>query len=292
MPRRIPIKWPNEARIAVSLFVSWETWPDDLGTPNSHQRSNRGALPANAIFKKDMGVVMDRQYGEKAGIWRLLDLFDRENVRATFFLNGRTVEENPDASREIVASGHEIAAQPYIHEYSITLDKEGERSIISRSIEAFENVLGVRPVGYLSPGVRPTPHTTEIIGDEGFIWSSDCIDDDLPYYATSKGRSIVMMPKDFHPNDYTTYDVVSRSPRDLLGLMQDQFDYLYGEGASSPKMMSLSLHPFLAGRPYRTKIFQDFIRHARSHSNVWFARGVDIVDWWRREYPAQAGPMS
>src|SRR4051812_1791760 len=221
MPRRAPIKWPGNARVAVSLFVSCESWPDDLGTPSSHQRSNRGTLPANAIFKKDMGVVMDRQYGEKAGIWRLLDLFRQEDVKATFFLNGKTVEENQEAAKEIVASGHEIAAQPYIHEYTITLDKEGEREIIGRSVEAFEKTLGVRPLGYLSPGVRPTPHTTEIIADQGFTWSSDCIDDDLPYYVKSKDRSILMMPKDFHPNDYTTYDVVSRSPRELLGLMQD-----------------------------------------------------------------------
>jgi len=283
-PRRDPIKWPDGAKIALAFFVSWETWPDDLGTNASHQRSNRGRLPDNAIYKKDMGVVMDRQYGEKAGIWRLLDLFEREHIKGTFFLNGRTVEENQEAAREIVAKGHEMAAQPYIHEYAVMLDKEGERQNIRRSVEAFRKVLGVTPLGYLSPGVRPTPNTVELIAQEGFTWSSDCIDDDVPYPVSAGNKSILMMPKDFHPNDYTTYDVVSRSPRELYSLLQDQFDYLYAEGATSPKMMSVSMHPFLAGRPYRTQIFQDFIRHARSHPNVWIARGIDIVDWWRREH--------
>jgi allantoinase len=285
MQRRNSIKWPGGAKIALSFFVSWETWPEDLGTNSSHQRSNRGRLPDNALYKRDMGVVMDRKYGEKAGIWRLLDLFDREHIKASFFLNGRTAEENPEAAKQIVADGHELAAQPYIHEYAVMLDKEGERDIIRRSIEAFRTVTGTTPVGYLSPGVRPTPNTVDLIAELGFTWSSDCIDDDVPYNVRSGNKTIVMMPKDFHPNDYTTYDVVSRSPRELYSLLVDQFDCLYAEGAKSPKMMSVSMHPFLAGRPYRTRIFEDFIHHARSHPDVWIARGVDIVDYWRREYP-------
>jgi peptidoglycan/xylan/chitin deacetylase (PgdA/CDA1 family) len=284
MPRRDPIKWPDDARLALLFCVSWETWPDDLGTNASHQRSNRGKLPDNAIYKRDMGVVMDRQFGDKCGIWRILELFDRESIKASFFLNGRTAEQNVDAVREIVDKGHELAAQPYIHEYTVMLDKEGERKIIQGSVDAFKNVAGIKPFGYLSPGVRPTPNTIDLITEMGFTWSSDCIDDDVPYAVGRKEQPIIMMPKDFHPNDYTTYETTSRSPRELLSLLIDQFDYLYEEGAVSPKVMSVTVHPFLAGRAYRAKIFQDFIRHARSHRNVWLARGIDIVDWWRRHY--------
>jgi allantoinase len=284
MPRRDPIKWPDDARLALLFCVSWETWPDDLGTNASHQRSNRGKLPDNAIYKRDMGVVMDRQFGDKCGIWRILDLFDRESIKASFFLNGKTAEQNVEAVREIVDKGHELAAQPYIHEYTVMLDKEGERKIIQGSVDAFKNVAGVKPLGYLSPGVRPTPNTIDLITEMGFTWSSDCIDDDVPYAVGSKEQPIIMMPKDFHPNDYTTYETTSRSPRELLSLLVDQFDYLYEEGAASPKVMSVTMHPFLAGRAYRAKIFENFIRHARSHRNVWLARGIDIADWWRRHY--------
>jgi peptidoglycan/xylan/chitin deacetylase (PgdA/CDA1 family) len=283
MPRRAPIEWPHAARIALLFCVSWETWPDDLGTNASHQRTNRGRLPDNAIYKQDMGVVMDRRFGDRCGIWRILDLFEREGIKATFFLNGRTAEQNADAAREIVASGHELAAQPYIHEYTVTLDKEGERAIIQGSIDAFAKVAAVKPLGYLSPGVRPTPNTIGLISEMGFTWSSDCVDDDAPYAVSANGKSIVMMPKDFHPNDYTTYETGSRSPRELLSLLVDQFDYLYEEGAASPKVMSVTLHPFLAGRAYRARIFQELIRHARAHPKVWLARGIDIADWWRRQ---------
>jgi len=283
VPRRKPIKWPDNARLALSFFVSWESWPEDLGTNQSHQRSNRGRMPENAIYKRDMGVVMDREFGDKCGIWRILDLFEREKIKATFFLNGITAEQNVDAVKEIVANGHELAAQPYIHEYTVTLDKDGERKIIQGSIDAFAKVAGVTPRGYLSPGVRPTPNTIDLISDMGFTWSSDCIDEDVPYAVGPKDKPIVMMPKDFHPNDYTTYETGSRSPRELYGLLVDQFDYLYDEGATSPKVMSVTMHPFLAGRAYRAKIFRDFMRHSRAHPNVWFSRGVDIADWWRKQ---------
>jgi len=165
----------------------------------------------------------------------------------------------------------------------VTLDKEGERKIIQGSIDAFAKVAGVTPRGYLSPGVRPTPNTIDLISDMGFTWSSDCIDEDVPYAVGPKDKPIVMMPKDFHPNDYTTYETGSRSPRELYGLLVDQFDYLYDEGATSPKVMSVTMHPFLAGRAYRAKIFRDFMAHARAHPNVWFARGVDIADWWGKQ---------
>lgn len=171
--RRAPIRWPNEARIALMFAVSWETEPDDFGTNASHQRSNRGRLPENAIHKKDMGVIMDRTFGDKCGIWRILDLFEREGIKGTFFLNGRTAEENPEAVRELVLKGHELAAQPYIHEYSLMLDKEGERKAIQGSIDVFKKVADVTPVGYLSPGVRPTPNTVDLISEMGFIWSSE-----------------------------------------------------------------------------------------------------------------------
>ncbi|MFQ5850618.1 MAG: polysaccharide deacetylase family protein [Candidatus Binatia bacterium] len=284
MPRRSPIEWPGKAKIAINLLVSWETWPEDLGTPSSHQRSNRGRLPEKAVFKKDMGVVMDREYGEKVGIWRLLDLFDTEAVKATFFLNGKTVEENSEAASEIVKRDHEIASQTYIHEYPVMFEKEAERKTIQQAVESFNKVLGVKPLGYLSPGVRPTPNTLELIAEEGFLWSSDSISDDLPYPVKVNDKTIIMIPKDWHPNDYTTYDVDARAPREVLGLLLDAFDYLYEEGVTSPKLITVSIHPYLSGRPYRAKVLRDFIRYAKSHPNVWFARGIDIVNWWRERY--------
>jgi allantoinase len=278
--RRKPIHWPESARIALLFCVSWETWPDDLGTNASHQRSNRGKMPENAIYKKDMGVVMDRQFGDKCGVWRILDMFDRENIKATFFLNGRTAEENVEAVKELVAKGHELAAQSYVHEYTVTMNKDEERKTIQGSIDAFKKVAGVTPLGYLSPGVRPTPNTVGLTSEMGFIWNSEGVDDDVPYAVGPKEKPIVVMPKDFHPNDYTTYETGSRSPRELYSLLVDQFDYLYEEGLTSPKVMSVTMHPFLAGRAYRAKIYQDFMRHARSHPNVWFARGIDIAKHW------------
>jgi len=189
--RRKPVQWPDGARIALLFCVSWETWPDDLGTNASHQRSNRGRMPENAIYKRDMGVVMDRRFGDKCGIWRILDMFDRENIKATFFLNGRTAEENVEAVKELVAKGHELAAQSYIHEYTVTMDKEAERNTIQGSIDAFKKVAGVTPLGYLSPGVRPTPNTVELTSEMGFTWNSEGVDDDVPYAVGPKNRPII-----------------------------------------------------------------------------------------------------
>ena len=142
--------------------MSWETWPDDLGTNASHQRSNRGRMPENAIYKRDMGVVMDRQFGDKCGIWRILDMFERETSKPRSSSTAAPPKRMSRRSRNWSRKGHELAAQSYIHEYTVTLDKEGERKAIQGSIDAFRKVAGVTPLGYLSPGVRPTPNTVEL----------------------------------------------------------------------------------------------------------------------------------
>ena len=206
---------------------------------------------------------MDREFGDKCGIWRILDLFEREKIKATFFLNGITAEQNVDAVKELVASGHELAAQPYIHEYTVTLTRKASaRSSRGRSTHSQRSPASRRAaISRRACARRPIPSISFQ------TWAS-------PGAATASTRTcptpsprnkpIVMMPKDFHPNDYTTYETGSRSPRELYGLLVDQFDYLYDEGATSPKVMSVTMHPSWPARVSRQDLPR-FHAHARSH---------------------------
>src|SRR5487761_2422436 len=126
MSRRTPIQWPDRARIAVLPCVAFETWPDDLGRPGTLNRSNRAPFPANARFKKDLCVVSDRQYGERVGIFRMLDIFAEEGIKTTFFINGSTAEIHPEIIKEIKAAGHEIGTESYIHNYNYMKRPEEE----------------------------------------------------------------------------------------------------------------------------------------------------------------------
>ena len=285
MARRSPIKWPDDARIAIVPCVAFETWPEDLGMPGSLNPSNRPPLPLQAKFKKDMTVITDRQYGERVGVFRMIDLLEREGVKTTFFINGITAEKVPEIVKEIKAKGHEIATESYIHDCSFMKSYEEEKKDLQRTKEAVKSVLGETPEGYLSMRVQPTDNTPLIIAEEGYTYWVDPQHEEIPYTLKVGDRTLVVLTYMFYVNDWSSYSLDGRTPRQLLEIWKDCFDYLYEEGeAGSPKTMIWGLHPFLTGRPYRAKILREFIKYAKGHPRVWFARCIDIAEWWLKNY--------
>ncbi len=276
----------DDSVLAVCPIVAWETWPDDLGMRDSNQMTNRPPLPANARYKRDMWVVHDHEYAEEEGIWRLLDLFERLGVKASFVTSGRSVERFPEIAREVQRRGHEMASENYIHEYPVMQNEAAERESIQKTVAAFEQVLGQRPLGYISPGHRPTDKTLGIIAEAGYIWDADFQDRDTASVEEVSGKLIVGMTY-AHVSDYMTYQIISRTPREVLQILKDEFDVLYAEGvAGAPKMMGYAFHPFLC-HGFRTKPLEEFFQYAKSFSKVWFPTRIEIARWCLEQYEAQ-----
>src|SRR5574341_1396734 len=116
--KRSPIKWPDGARIALTPCVAFETWPEDLGGPGSLQQENRRAHQKNAVTKKSLAIITDREFGERAGIYRMMELFQKEGIQTTFFPTGITIQNYPEIIKEAAAQGHEIGTETWIHDYS------------------------------------------------------------------------------------------------------------------------------------------------------------------------------
>jgi allantoinase len=282
MPRAKPIEWPDKANICVTFIVPWEVWPENFATRESLQRQSSHTIPpANAVFKKNMAAVTEREYGDQVGIWRLIELFERYKLKVTFLMNGLKVEQFPQEVREFKALGHEFSSEGYEHEYSFMYNREQERESIQKTVAAFEKVLGQKPTGYLSPGHASTDNTLDLVAEAGFIWWADPLNSDNPYTLEARSRKVVVVPYNVPGcNDYSTYGT-GRTPRDLLQIMKDQFDYLYWEGEQGyPKFFAFNLHPFVSGVPYRTKVIEEFIRYAQGFPRVWFARRIEIANWW------------
>ncbi len=280
MPRPRPIKWPDNAKICVTFIIPWEVWPDNYATRGSLQRVSHPLPPENAVFKQNMAAVTEREYGDRVGIWRIMDMFERHNLKVTFLMNGKKVEQFPDEVKEFQAQGHEFSSECYEHEYAFMYTREEERKSIQDTVAAFEKVLGAPPTGYLSPGHASTDNTLELVAEAGFVWWADPLNSDVPYTVEAAGRKVAVVPYNVPGcNDYSTYGG-GRTPRDLLQIMKDQFDYLYWEGEQgAPKFFAFNLHPFVSGVPYRTRIIDEFIKYAKGFSDVWFARRIEIANW-------------
>ena len=287
MPRPKKIEWPDDARICMTFIIPYEVWPEHLGTGQSRQsQPGHHVPPPDARFKTSMSAVTEREYGDRAGIWRLLDLFERYDLKTSFLMNGlKAVElgrpENADLLQEIASQGHEYSSEGYVHEYSFMYTREEEDGSMKKTIKAFEDNLGARPTGYLSPGHCHTDNTLELVEENGYTWWADPLNDDVPYTLQANGRDIVVIPYNIAGcHDYSTY-TTPRTPRDLLQIWKDQFDYLYEEGERGyPKFFSINLHPFVSGVPYRSKIISEYLDYIKSKPKVWFARRIEIADWW------------
>ena len=282
--KRAPIKWPDGARIAITPCVAFETWPEDLGGPGSQQMENRRPHPLTAVTRKSLGTITDREFGERVGVFRILELLQKEGIRTTFFPNGITVQSYPDVIKEAVGQGHEIGTENWIHDYSYMKRRDQEKKDLERTVRVVKATIGQAPRGYLSTGVEPSADTVEIITQLGYTYWMDPQHEETPYTLEVGKRELTVLSYCQDLNDYSSYQRAGRTPRELFQMWKDTFDCLYEEGSTDPKFMIWGNHPFVIGRPFRAPLLREFIRYAKGHSKVWFARAGDIARWYRENY--------
>jgi len=293
---RVPrVHWPGESRVAINIVVNYEegseySYPLGDGRNESLAESARG-MPAGY---RDLRVESVYEYGSRAGVWRLLRLFDRYKIPVTFFAAALALEQNPDACRWIGEGGHEIAAHGWRWSEPWLLDRAEEARQIRLAVESIERTCGQRPRGWYCR-YGPSVNTRELLVQEGgFRYDADAYNDDLPYFTNVNGTRQLVVPYTLIYNDirYVLPEGFS-SPRDFFETCKAGFDYLWEEGAEHPRMMSIGLHPRWAGQPPRTAALGDFIDYALNKGQVWFARRIDIAEhWWQHHNVGETGELA
>jgi peptidoglycan/xylan/chitin deacetylase (PgdA/CDA1 family) len=285
-PRPEPIEWPEGARIAVSIVVNYEEGAEYslLDGDAFHEPTNEVPSPVPPQ-QRDLANESFFEYGSRAGVWRLMDILDEQQVPATFYCCALALERNPAVGPEIVRRGHEVCGHGYRWEESYRMSRDQEREALHKAVASITATTGVRPRGwYVRYG--PSEHTRELVVEEGgFVYDSNAYNDDLPYYTEVLGRRWLVIPYSLEVNDTRFWRGGMSTPSDFYESMRNSFDRLYREGATHPKMMSVGLHCRIAGRPARAVALEQFLSYAREHHGVWFARRIEIAEWWRQRYP-------
>jgi peptidoglycan/xylan/chitin deacetylase (PgdA/CDA1 family) len=144
----------------------------------------------------------------------------------------------------------------------------------------FQDLVGERPYGWLSSGMRHTEHTLELLAQEGFLWHGDAVNDDVPYAISVNGKSIIEIPYRNAISGLNDTGMYRRgvTARDLLGAFKDEFDILYEESITQPKMLTMAMHCQMAF-PATGKVYEEAIHYAKSFPQVWFARRIEIARW-------------
>ena len=264
--------WPDGARLVISISMQMEAGAQ----PESGAES---PLPKVDPKYPDIAATKWYEYGFKEGLPRLLDMFDRRNVKVTSHMVGAAVEKHPILAKEIVQRGHEPSGhgQTWTPQYSMT--PEQERKSYADSAATIERATGVRPVGFNAFWLRGTPQTLHILQDLGYAYSIDDVSRDEPFLVNVRNKPFAVVPYTLHMNDIVNYETRFFSTDAYAGDLKREFDVLYEEGAHRRRMMSVSAHDRIAGRPARMRVLEDFIQYAQSHPGVSFMRKVDIANY-------------
>jgi peptidoglycan/xylan/chitin deacetylase (PgdA/CDA1 family) len=267
-------QWPGGNRIAVTINImhEWES------LPRSNTFRKRSMDSGASVI--DFLALGAREYGANFGFPRLLAVLDKFDVKATVLASGLMAELFPATLKEATERGHEIACHHWDqsrHPFDYG-SMEEEREAMVRTIEAIERATGRRPVGYMSPGPRPSPFTLEICASLGFQWNGDYCDSDVPCTINVNGKKFVSIG--YVRPAYTDNDLMPFGLSGALQQLKDEFDAHYEESARHPMKFRYAMHNFTGGRPGLAKVFEKFLEYVRGHNGVWFCRCVDIADFW------------
>ncbi|HEX2171662.1 MAG TPA: allantoinase PuuE [Dehalococcoidia bacterium] len=282
------IVWPGGARLAVSVVVNYEEGAE-YSLIDTDRRELMGEVPSPVPpHQRDVMNESMFEYGSRAGVWRLLRVLDRHRVPATIFACALALERNPAVTRAVVERGDEICGHGYRWQEYHSMDREAERENIKLTVARLEELTGQRPLGWFTR-LSPSVHTRELVVEHGgFLYDSNALNDDLPYYTEVHGRPWLIIPYSIELNDARFWRGGLNSIEAYEQYLRDAFDCLYAEGAETPKMMSVGLHCRIAGTPARSQALDRFLAYARGHEGVWFTRRIDIARWWLDQYPADA----
>jgi peptidoglycan/xylan/chitin deacetylase (PgdA/CDA1 family) len=274
--------WPDDARLAVSIVVNVEEGAElSIGLGDERNEA------VYEIVEEVQGSIDHAKdthfdYGTRAGYWRVAALLDRYGMKAQMNCCARALTLSPWLARDAVARGHEIGCHSYRWERHANMAEDRERAVIARCVEEIEQAAGVRPTGWHTRSA-PSENTRRLLVEEGgFLYDSDHYGDDLPMIQEVAGRPHVVLPYAFDTNDMRFQRGGGfHFAEDFSRYCNEAIDWLWEEGRTEPKMLSIGLHLRIIGRPGRIAGLQQVLAHIAQKGGIWVARRDEIAHHWR-----------
>ena len=220
-----------------------------------------------------------RDYGVRVGIWRLMEILERQG----FAPRPRSIPKRAALpadrrGRQPTGLGMDGARRKQL----VAVDRHARGcEASSQGCSTRLPQTGQRPRGWLGPALTETDNTLDILAEAGIEYVADWCNDELPYTMRTRNGPMVAMPYTLEIGDIPIFLQHGGSGEDFYRMMVDQFDTLYEEGARRPRVFCIALHPFLVGHPFRARHLERVLPHIRKHGDVWLTTGSGIVDWYK-----------
>lgn len=280
--RRPPVAWPHEARVALWVVPALEWFPLNMkGSPFKPPGAMVTAYP-------DLRHYTLRDYGNRVGIFRIMQALERHAIPASVAVNAAVATRYPALLAACVERGWEIIAngEDMDHLHHSGLSEEQERGQIERTLATLRRASGQPVRGWLSPAKSESFATLDLLAAAGVDYVCDWVNDDMPYAMRTSNRPLYAMPHPIDIDDHTILVQNHHSEDDFRDALCDQFDTLYRESAThGGRVMAISLHPWVIGQPYRIGALEEALQHIMAHRGVWATTGAQILDAWTSQQP-------
>jgi len=266
---RNPVPWPNGARVACAITFDMDA---DSLVHIEH--------PQDSITR--VSTISMLRYGPEVGVPRILEAYRRFGLKQTFFVPAWCIEQYPNAVEAMVKDGHEVGFHGFIHEAPNRLTRDEEHYWMRRSIAVIEKHTGQRPRGNRSPLYNFSKHTADLLAEEGFLYDSSLMGDDIPYLLKTAKGELVELPANWATDDWPPYvhamDLnyvmqIMAPERAMEGFLAE-FEAMRQAGGG---LWIAIWHPFVSGRLSRWLRVEKMIEYMLGTGEVWFAPLEEIA---------------
>jgi len=273
------VRWPEHKRVAVSFVLNFEEGGEfSMTDGDDHNESVYEVIDSQS--RADQCIDTHFEYGTRTAYWRISDLFEQFGFKYTLSSCGRAVERSPWLAKHAASQGHEVSAHGWRWQKSIELSPEEELAAILKTSETIKAATGQAPKGWHTRST-PSPNTRRYLVENGFLYDSDAYNDDTPYLLDIAGHQHVVLPYAFDTNDMQFQNTQRfGTGDDFANYVCAAFDWLWREGDTKPRMLSIGLHLRMIGRPGRIGSLEKIMQHIHTRGGAWVATREQIARHW------------
>ncbi|MVW77986.1 polysaccharide deacetylase family protein [Bordetella sp. 02P26C-1] len=267
--QRPTYEWPNGTRLAVFVAMNVEVFRFGKG---------KGAAIAPPDQAQSPSIYSYRDYGNRVGFWRLMDMFREMNIPLEHQLNTAAYDLHPDIVERIRAHGDEILGHGHTNsDEQAAVSVEEERALIEQCTARITKEEGHAPTGWMSPWFSNSDQTLDLLQEAGYKYVMDWTSDDQPIWAKTRNGKILLMPYPIESNDNRALVWFRYSSKEYADMLIDAFDEMLEQSKRQPLVCPIALHPFVVGRPYRLPQLRRVFEHIQKHRDqIWLTRPGDI----------------
>jgi hypothetical protein len=266
---RPAVSWPHGKKLAVYVAMGVEQYEFGEGFTEDLLEDVRAPDLVNSSW---------RDYGNRVGAFRVLDRLEKLGIPTTILLNTAVYDSAPQLLDRARRMGAEIVGHGISNSHSLGAFGESEEANYLRMVASrIEREEGAAPLGWSSPWLTQTAHTVDLLGEVGYRYILDLRFDDQPIWLNTRSEPLLAIPYALEINDSTSMIGRHVGAREFADMIIDEFDEMLVSSQELPLVMSIVVHSFISGVPFRLRQLVRALEHLISfREDVWFTRPRDI----------------